>query len=34
MTPIPKELKLAESVRKAGLENLQRAYEEAEISGL
>jgi pentatricopeptide repeat protein len=34
MTTTTKELKLAESVRKACLENLQRSYEEAGISGL
>jgi pentatricopeptide repeat protein len=34
MKPTIKELKLAESVRKVCLENLQRSYEEAGISGL
>jgi pentatricopeptide repeat protein len=34
MPPTTKERKLAESVRKACLENLQRSYEEAGISGL
>jgi pentatricopeptide repeat protein len=34
MTTTTEKLKLAESVRKACLENLQRSYEEAGISGL